>query len=322
MADCSSTTISEPLAEIVVTEFMDEAAVAALRADFSVRYDPGLVDRPDDLVGAVARARGLIVRNRTQVRGALLAGASRLRAVGRLGVGLDNIDVEACQARGIAVLPAIGANEIAVAEYVVAVSLILLRDVYAQRSAMLAGAWPRELSIGRELAGRRMGLVGFGAIARQVAARAAAMGMMLGAHDPYVGAADPAWSGVERHRRLGDLLAVSDVVSLHVPLTAKTRGLIDAAALASMRRGAILVNTARGGIVDETALAAALRDGHLGGAALDVFAREPLGAEAAAALDCPNLILTPHVAGVTEESNVRVSLVTARNLREVLLARA
>ena len=321
MAACSSIIISEPLAEIVVTEFMDEAAVAALRADFRLLYDPGLVDRPDDLARAVADARGLIVRNRTQVRGALLAAATRLQAVGRLGVGLDNIDVEACQARGIAVLPATGANETAVAEYVLAAALILLRDVYAHRPSMLAGGWPRERLLGRELSGRRIGLVGLGAIARQVAARAAAMGMGVGAHDPFVDAADPAWHGIRRHRRLKDLLAASDVVSLHVPLTAKTRDLIDAEAIDAMRRDAVLINTARGGIVDEPALAAALREGRLAGAALDVFAREPLTAEAARPFaGCPNLILTPHVAGVTEESNVRVSLVTARNLREVLLA--
>ena len=116
MVACSSTITSSPLAEVVVTEFMDAAAIAALRADFAVLYDPGLVDRPDDLTEAVTSARGLVVRNRTQVKGALLAAAKRLRAVGRLGIGMDNIDVEACQARGITVLPALGANEIAVAE--------------------------------------------------------------------------------------------------------------------------------------------------------------------------------------------------------------
>ena len=145
---------------------MDAAAVAELRADFSVFYDPGLVDRPDDLVAAITEAQGLVVRNRTQVRGTLLAAARRLRAVGRLGVGLDNIDVDECQGRGIAVLPATGANETAVAEYVVATSLILLRKASARGPAMLAGDWPREGSVGREIAGRRMGLVGQGAIAR------------------------------------------------------------------------------------------------------------------------------------------------------------
>ena len=298
---------------------MDAAAVAELRADFSVLYDPGLVDRPDDLVAAITEAQGLVVRNRTQVRGTLLAAAGRLRAVGRLGVGLDNIDVEECQSRGIAVLPATGANETAVAEYVVAASLILLRNVYAQGPAMLAGDWPREGSVGREIAGRRMGLVGLGAIARQVVARARALGMTVGAYDPHIPGADPVWAGIERHRRLADLLSASDVVSLHVPLTAKTRGLIGAEAIAAMRRDAVLINTARGGIVEEPALASALREGRLGGAAIDVFAREPLTAEAAAIFaGCRNLILTPHVAGITEESNLRVSLVTARNLRSVL----
>ena len=252
------------------------------------------------------------------MRGTLLAAARRLRAVGRLGVGLDNIDVEECRSRGIAV-PATGANETAVAEYVVATSLILLRNVYAQGPAMLAGDWPREGSVGREIAGRRMGLVGLGAIARQVAARAHALGMTVGAYDPHIGDADPVWAGIERHRRLADLLSASDVVSLHVPFTAKTRGLIGAEAIAAMRRDAVLSNTARGGIVEEPALASALREGRLGGAAIDVFGREPLTAEAAAIFaGCRNLILTPYLAGITEESNLRVSLVTARNLRSVL----
>lgn len=307
------------MAEVVVAEFMDEAAVAELRAAFEVAYDPTLVDRTDDLIAAVAAARGLIVRNRTQVRGRLLAAATRLDAIGRLGVGLDNIDLDACRARGIAVLPATGANAVAVAEYVIAAALTLLRPAFAALPEMLAGAWPRERLIGRELSGRRLGLVGYGLIAREVAARARAMGMTIAAHDPHLAAADPAWAGVERHDRLHALLATADLVSLHVPLDRTTRNLIDARALAAMRPGSILINTSRGGILDEPALAQALRTRHIAGAALDVFAHEPLTAEAAAAFTgCPNLILTPHVAGVTEESNERVSLVTARNVRAVL----
>ncbi|WP_280517603.1 NAD(P)-dependent oxidoreductase, partial [Methylobacterium radiotolerans] len=181
--------------------------------------------------------------------------------------------------------------------------------------------------------GKRLGLVGFGAIARETARRAAALGMAVAAHDPFVAADDPAWtqtwtqtwtpaSGPVERTALDALIAGSDVLSLHVPLTDATRGLIDAAALARMPTGAILINAARGGIVDEAAVAAALRSGHLGGAALDVFEREPLDAAAGAVFaGVPNLILTPHIAGVTRESNVRVSAVTAAAVRRHLTGR-
>jgi (S)-sulfolactate dehydrogenase len=243
--------------------------------------------------------------------------------VGRLGVGLDNIDLDACRARGIAVCPATGANESAVAEYVIAATLALLRGAFSASPAMIAGGWPREALIGREVAGRTMGLVGFGAIARQVSSRCSALGMNVAAYDPYLPASDPAWQQARRHERLPELLGVADVVSVHVLLNETTRRLIDASALAAMRAGAVLINTSRGGIVDERALAAALRAGKLGGAALDVFEREPLaGEDAAVFAGCPNLILTPHIAGVTVESNIRVSMVTARSVRAALAKRA
>ncbi|AIQ92623.1 MULTISPECIES: NAD(P)-dependent oxidoreductase [Methylobacterium] len=308
--------------KVVISEFMDPAAIAADLSGFDTLYDPGLVDRPEALAAAVAEADALIVRNRTQVRGALLAGARRLRIVGRLGVGLDNIDVPACRARGITVQPATGANDGAVAEYVVATALLLLRGAYGASEAVAAGTWPRNALMGREIAGKRLGLVGFGSIARETARRAAALGMAIAAHDPFLAAEDPAWTppyGPVRRRDLEALIAESDVLSLHVPLTAETRGLIDATALARMPAGAVLINAARGGIVDEAAVAAALRSGHLGGAALDVFDREPLDAAAGAPFaGVPNLILTPHIAGVTQESNVRVSAVIAAAVRRHL----
>ncbi|WCS23927.1 3-phosphoglycerate dehydrogenase [Methylobacterium sp. NMS14P] len=308
--------------KVVISEFMDEAAIAGELAGLDVQYDPGLVDRPDALLAAVARADALIVRNRTQVRGALLDAARDLRVVGRLGVGLDNIDVPACRARGIAVCPATGANDGAVAEYVVATALLLLRGAYAASADVAAGTWPRNALMGREIAGKRLGLVGFGSIARETARRAAALGMAVAAHDPFVAADDPAWnpaSGPVERTALDALIAESDVLSLHVPLTDQTRGLIDAAALARMPRGAILINAARGGVVDEAAVAASLRSDHLGGAALDVFDREPLDAAAGAVFaGVPNLILTPHIAGVTRESNARVSAVTAAAVRRHL----
>ncbi len=306
------------MTDIVISEFMDEAAVEDLRRDFAVTYDKGLVDRPDELARLAADARALIVRNRTQVRGALLAAGGKLEAIGRLGVGLDNIDVETCRARGIEVLPATGANDIAVAEWAVTTILMLLRGAYFASDEVAAGTWPRERLMGREVHGKVLGLVGFGAIARETAARAKALGMTIVAADPFVKPDDPAWTRIgARPVDLEALLQEADAVSLHVPLTAETRNLLDTGRLAAMKPGAVVVNAARGGVIDEAALAAALRAGALAGAALDVFDVEPLKAGSPLA-GCPNLILTPHVAGVTVESNVRVSSVTAANVRRVL----
>jgi (S)-sulfolactate dehydrogenase len=306
------------VSDIVITEFMDEAAIAEALAGRDVLYDPALVDRPQDLLAALGDCRGLIVRNRTQVRGALLDAAPRLRVVGRLGVGLDNIDMAACAARGVEVRPASGANDLAVAEYVVSAALMLLRRAWFVTPQVIAGDWPRMAAMGRELAGKRLGLVGYGAIARLTARRAVSLGAEIAAYDPFVADSDPAWSGVSRVS-LDDLLCTSDVVSLHTPLTPQTRRLIDAGALDRLKPSAIVINAARGGVVDEAALCQALKAGRLGGAALDVFETEPVTAASAAHFQgVPNLILTPHIAGVTEESNERVSAVTARAVAAIL----
>jgi (S)-sulfolactate dehydrogenase len=307
---------------ILISEFMDEAAVASLARHHETVYDKTLVDRRDELKARLVESDALIVRNRTQVNADLLANASRLRVVGRLGVGLDNIDVALCESRGIAVIPATGANALAVAEYVIATSMLLLRGAFASTAEVAAGTWPRAaLSNGREIAGKTLGVVGFGGIGRLTARLGKALGMRALGFDVQVPAADPRWAddGVEP-RTLDALLAQADVLTLHVPLVPATRNLIDASRLASMKAGAILVNTARGGVVDEAAVAEALRSGRLGGAALDVFDKEPLPAGSPLA-GCPNLILTPHIAGVTAESNERVSSLIAERVLETLAAR-
>ncbi len=300
---------------VVITEFMDETAVAGLATKHDTFYDRSLVDRPDELRARVATADALIVRNRTQVDAALLAGAPALKVVGRLGVGLDNIDVDACRARGIEVIPATGANALAVAEYVIGAAMLLLRGAYSSSAAVGAGEWPRlALSNGRELSGKTLGIVGFGGIGRLVARLGRVLGMRVVGSDPQVPASAAAWreEGAES-RELDALLAEADVVTLHVPLVDATRHLVDAARLARMKPDAILINTARGGVVDEAAVAAALKSGRLGGAALDVFEHEPLAAGSPLA-GCPNLLLTPHIAGVTAESNARVSTLIAERV--------
>jgi (S)-sulfolactate dehydrogenase len=201
---------------------------------------------------------------------------------------------------------------------VVACALLLLRGAYAASAQVIGGSWPRMALIGRELSDTCMGLVGFGSIARAVASRVQALGMRVVACDPHLPSDHAAWKTVEQCT-LQEVLQRADVLSLHVPLTDETRHLIDAQALRAMQSRAIVINAARGGVVDEPALAAALRDGKLGGAALDVFEREPLDAASGAVFaGLHNLILTPHIAGVTEQSNVRVSEVTAQNVLKAL----
>lgn len=293
---------------VVISEFMDAPAVERLRARFDVDYRPRLVDDLAALEAALPEADAWIVRNRTPVRGDLLKAAGRVRVIGRLGVGLDNIDLLACESRGIQVIPATGANAESVAEYVVTAALMLLRGAYFSTRAVEAGTWPRQmLSQGREVAGKTLGLIGFGSIGRLTARKAAALGMRVIGHDLQVPPGDAAWREASCEARdIDALLGESDVVSLHLPLTPQTRGLIDARRLALMKRDAVLVNTARGGIVDEAALATMLREGRLGGAALDVFDNEPLVA-GSPLVGVPRLLLTPHIAGVTLEANERVS---------------
>jgi (S)-sulfolactate dehydrogenase len=307
------------MARIVITEFMDERAVAQLKAKHDVLYDPKLVDDPARLLAEAAGADALVVRNRTQVRGELLAALAKCRVVGRLGVGLDNIDVPGCEARGTKVVPATGANALSVAEYVIATAMVLLRGAYQSTADVVAGTWPRNaLSSGREIAGKTLGLVGFGSIGQLTAKLAQGLGMTVIAHDAMMDRTNPAFAqaGVAC-AGLDELVAGADVISLHVPLVDSTRNLFDARRIGSMKKGAVLINSARGGIVDEAALAAALRSGHLGGAAIDVFAQEPLPASPHFE-GCPNLLLTPHIAGVSADSNVRVSALIADKVAEAL----
>ena len=307
------------MARILITEFMDAPAVAQLQQAHEVRYDPQMVDQPEALLHAAADVDALIVRNRTQVRGALLQAMARCKVVGRLGVGLDNIDVAACEARGMQVIPATGANALSVAEYVIGTAMLLLRGAYQSQAAMVQGQWPRNaLSNGREIHGKTLGLIGYGSIGQLTARLAQALGMRVQAYDALMAPDHPAFAstGVQAVT-LETLLASSDVISLHVPLLPSTQHLMNAARLAQVKPGAIVINSARGGVVDEAAVVAAVRSGHLGGAALDVFEQEPLKSGALFA-DCPNLILTPHIAGVSLESNERVSELIARKVLEVL----
>jgi len=301
--------------KVVVTEFMDEAALNGFVGGVTVTYDPTLAENRDKLLAQVSDAEAVIVRNKTKVDRELLSNAPNLKVVGRLGVGLDNIDLEACEERGIEVRPATGANAISVAEYVICSAMTLVRGAYHSTDNMIAGRWPRtSLSGGGELFGRTIGLYGLGMIAQAIVPRAKALGMNVAAYDPFLPDDHPIWNDVI-NCAAEELFPMADVLSLHVPLTPETRNLIGPSQIAQMKQGAVLINTSRGGIVDELAVALALKDGLLGGAALYVFEAEPLPANAASVFcDVPNVILTPHISGVTEEANVRVSDLTVRNV--------
>jgi (S)-sulfolactate dehydrogenase len=304
---------------VVVPEFLPDEHLAMLGERTEVIYDPDLYgDRPR-LLAILGNAAAILIRNRTIVDSELLAAATDLRVIGRLGVGLDNIDLDAVDRSDVRLFPAHGGNAVSVAEYVMGAMMVLQRGVFAMTDSMKAGEWPRQgHAFGRELYGKSLGLVGLGAIAREVAKRAVAFGMTIVAHDPYLPGDHDGWDLAESVD-LADLLARSDVVSVHVPLDDATKDLIDANALSGMKPTAILINTSRGGTVDEEALIEALRSGRLGGAALDVFSTEPLGPNAAAAFaGVENLLLTPHLAGNTEESVDRVAMMTVETvLREL-----
>ena len=304
---------------VVICEFMDPAAVASLAARFDTAFEAEMAERREPLKRLIADADALIVRNKTQVDAELLAAAPKLKVLGRLGVGLDNIDMPTCKSRGIEVIPATGANALAVAEYVIGTALILLRGVYASTDAVAAGKWPRsELGNGRELAGKTLGVVGFGQIGQLSGRLARALGMKVIGFDAMIPAEHPMWLAERTMaRKFDEVLREADVISIHVPLTPATRGLIDASKLALMKSDAVLINTSRGHVVNEVVLAAALRAGKLGGAALDVFEHEPLVSGTPLA-GCPHLLLTPHVAGVTRESNVRVSTMIAEKVAAAL----
>jgi (S)-sulfolactate dehydrogenase len=311
------TAIRKP--RVLITEFMDGKAVDSLRARYDVHYDPELFGKREELIREIRDAHALIVRNNTRVTAALIESAPELRVVARLGVGLDNIDREHCEKRGVAVHPATGANAQSVAEYTIAAILFLQRDLFSRSVQTAAGIWPRNaFASTREAQGKTLGLIGFGDIGQRVARLARAFEMRVLATDPAYPDDAPIWSdaGVSP-RDLSVLLRESDFVSLHLPLDETTRDLLDHRMLALMKRGAYLINTARGGIVNEAALARFLREERLAGAVIDVFSEEPLKAASPLA-ELPNAWLTPHIAGLTRESNTRVSAVAAQKVDEAL----
>lgn len=300
------------MSHIFISEFITSQALETLKARHTVIYHPDVHQDQKQMADCLASADAWIVRNLTKVSKELVDGAKQLKVVGRLGVGLENIDLHACAERGIRVIPATGANAESVAEYVLGTAMALMRSYREATVETLAGKWPRPTySKCHEIAGKTIGIIGFGSIGRVVAEKALALGLRCIAFDPVIKESTVAVKGGDvAMQTLTEVLANSRIVSLHLPLLPETKGLLNQALLSQMQDGAYLINTARGGIVDELALAQSLKSGKLGGAALDVFAAEPAKV-LSHFVGVPNLILTPHVAGVTEESNDRVSAMIA-----------
>lgn len=301
--------------KIVVSDDLPQSALELLRAEPGWHVDARSGRPAAELAKDLADADALLVRSATKVTKDLLAAAPRLRIVGRAGTGVDNIDMTAASGRGILVVNAPGANSISVAEQAVALMLSLARMVPAADRAMKDGKWEKKRFLGTELKGKTLGIAGLGRIGQEVAARARSFGMRIVAHDPFISRDIAASIGVQL-LTLDELFATADFVSLHLPSTPETKHLLNDARFATMKPGIRIINTARGDLIDESALRRAIEKGIVGGAGLDVFEKEPPVDWTLAQM--PQVVATPHIAASTEEAQELVGLDTAAAVRDFL----
>jgi D-3-phosphoglycerate dehydrogenase len=295
---------------ILVAEKIADTGVDMLRERFDVDVADGWSD--EELAERIGAYDGILIRSATKLTADLIARGENLKVIGRAGVGVDNVDVEAATKRGIIVANAPQSNVITAAEHTVALLLALARNVPQAHAALTEGRWERSKWGGVELYEKTLGLLGFGRIGQLVAARARSFGMHVVAFDPFVSAARFRELGVEKAESSDDLYAVADFISVHLPRTPETRGWLDAEALAKCKDGVRIVNCARGELVDDVALQAALDSGKVGGAALDVFAQEPITDHPL--FGYPNVVVTPHLAASTTEAQDRAGVQTAEQV--------
>ena len=302
--------------KLLITEFMDVKSIEILKKNFDITVDQDLSTNSNELKKIIINFDALIVRNKTQVSKEILQNANKLKFIGRLGVGLDNIDTEYCKNNNIHVQPATGMNANSVAEYVINTSLSLLKNTPLMHQETSIGNWPRTSISSRELKGKTIGLIGFGLIAKKVSNLAKVFHAQIIAYDPYV---DPS-VGNEFDTKLLDMneiFQLSDVISIHLPLTDKTKNLLNYEAFKKMLKKPIIINSSRGSIINEEDLLKAYDEKLISGFALDVYDREPVQKSFLERIQSnTNCILTPHVAGVTEESNARVSEFIANAVKE------
>jgi len=300
--------------KIVVADDLPPSALDVLRAE-GWNVDARTGRAPEQLAADVADAEAIVVRSTTKVTAPLIQAATKLRVVARAGTGVDNVDVPAASARGIVVMNAPGANSISVAELAVALMLALARHVPAADAAMKQGKWEKKKFLGEEVREKTLGLAGLGRIGQEVARRAASFDMRIIAHDPFISEDVAGDLGVELVS-LDDLFARSDFLSLHMPSTPTTKNIVNAERLAKAKKGIRIINTARGDLIDESALADAIESGHVGGAALDVFQKEPTVDHRLQTL--PQVVATPHIAASTREGQELVGMETMAALRDFL----
>src|SRR5436190_862084 len=300
--------------KIVVADDLPSSALDLLRAE-GWEVDARTGRAPDQLAVDLADADAIVVRSATKVTGPLISSASKLRAIARAGTGVDNVDVPAASARGIVVMNAPGANSISVAELAFGMVLSLARHLPAADAAMKQGKWEKKKFLGEEVREKTLGLAGLGRIGQEVARRAAAFDMRILAHDPFISEDKAADLGVELVS-LDDLFARSDFLSLHMPSTPTTKNIVNADRLAKAKQGIRIINTARGDLIDEPALADAIESGQVGGAALDVFQKEPTVDHRLQKL--PQVVATPHIAASTREGQELVGMETMAALRDFL----
>ncbi len=303
---------------VLITDDVDAEGVAVLAAESELVVDEVPTLRREELLARIGQYDALVGRSATRISPELLRAAPRLAVVGRAGVGVDNIAIELATELGIAVINAPAGNTVAVAELFFGAMIALLRHIPRADWAMHHGSWNRSALLGTELKGRTLGIVGLGRIGGEIAVRAHAFGMTVTAYDPYVG--DPRFHAlrVRRATTLDALLDAATVLTVHTPLTDETRGMIGAREIARLPRGSVVVNMARGGIVDESALTDTLASGHLAGAALDVYTVEPLPQDHPLR-SAPNIILTPHIGASTAEAQRSVAVDVCRAVRDALL---
>jgi D-3-phosphoglycerate dehydrogenase len=300
--------------KVLITEKLAESAVELLREEFEVDALLGL--SPEELLERIGDYDGLIVRSATMVSAEVIERAENLKAIGRAGIGVDNIDVEAATKRGILVANAPASNTVAAAEHTLALMLAAARRIPAADTSLRGGEWNRSAFKGVEVSNKTLGLVGLGHVGTIVARGAVGMGMRVLAYDPYVSEDRMRSMNVESAESLDEIFEHSDFVSLHVPRTPQTAGMVDAGALEKMKPTAYLINVARGGIVDETALYNALKEGTIAGAALDVFQKEPTTDSPLFAL--PNVVVTPHLGASTAEAQDRAGVTAAEQVASAL----
>jgi D-3-phosphoglycerate dehydrogenase len=299
---------------IVVADDLPQTALALLTAE-GWNIDARTGRTPEQLIADLANADALVVRSATKVTAELIAGAPKLRAIARAGTGVDNVNVDAASARGIVVMNAPGANSISVAELAMAQILALARKLPAADASMKQGKWDKKSFLGEEVRGKVLGLAGLGRIGQEVARRAQAFEMAVIAHDPFIAKQVADDLRIELVS-LDDLCARADYVSLHMPATPQTRHTFNAARLAKCKKGLKIVNTARGELIDEPALVEAIKSGHIGGAALDVYTSEPTADHTLQML--PQVVASPHIAASTKEGQELVGVETATTLRDFL----